>query len=174
MKLILVKGDISLQKPICEMLEEWSDYNATHQTNRSPWAIFKKDWKDFQSYLDNLEIPKETPTRVPDSIFFCFDESRNKMVGAINIRHKLNQQLLLNGGHIGYGVRPSERGKGIATQMLALALCECKKLNIPKVLLVCDKTNIASSKCIQNNGGVLENEIIVDGKNEMRYWITIE
>ena len=78
---------------------------------------------------------------------------------------------MLNGGHIGDGVRPSERRKGIATQMIALALDECKKLGIDKVLMVCDKNNIGSAKSIINNGGLLENEIEVDGIVKQRYWI---
>jgi predicted acetyltransferase len=110
---------------------------------------------------------------VPDSTFFCLDEERNIIVGAVNIRHHLNESLLLNGGHIGDGVRPSERRKGIATKMIALALNECKKLGIERVLMVCDKENVGSAKSIQNNGGILENEIDVDGVVEQRYWIEL-
>ena len=74
-------------------------------------------------------------------------------------------------GIIGDGVRPSERRKGIATKMIALALEECRKLGIEKVLMVCDKDNIGSAKSIINNGGILENEVEVDGVIEQRYWI---
>ena len=56
--------------------------------------------------------------------------------------------------------------------MINLALEECKKLGIEKVLMTCDKDNIASAKSIMNNGGVLENEFInSDGIVEQRYWI---
>ena len=85
----------------------------------------------------------------------------------------LNEGLLLNGGHIGDGVRPSERRKGIATKMIGLALEECKKLGIDKVLMVCNKNNIGSAKSIMNNGGVLENEVVVEGETEQRYWIEL-
>lgn len=78
---------------------------------------------------------------------------------------------MLNGGHIEDGVRPSERRKGIATQMIGLALDECKKLGIDKVLMVCDSNNIGSAKSIINNGGVIENEIEIDGIVEQRFWI---
>jgi predicted acetyltransferase len=70
-------------------------------------------------------------------------------------------------------VRPSERRKGIATKMIALALDECKKLGLERVLMVCDKENIGSAKSIKNNGGILENEIEVDGVMEQRYWINL-
>ena len=92
----------------------------------------------------------------------------------MNIRHYLNEALLLKGGHIGDGVRPSERRKGVATKMIGLALQECKRLGINKVLMVCDKDNVGSSKSILNNGGVLENEVVVDGVTEQRYWITLD
>jgi len=95
------------------------------------------------------------------------------MVGAVNIRHYLNESLLLDGGHIGDGVRPSERRKGVATAMIALALEECRKLGIEKVLMVCDKDNIGSARSIIKNGGILENEVTVDGTVEQRYWITL-
>lgn len=85
----------------------------------------------------------------------------------------MNEALLLNGGHIGDGVRPSERRKGIATKMISLALDECRKLGIQKVLMVCDKDNVGSAKSIRNNGGVLENEIVVNGVVEQRYWIEL-
>lgn len=96
------------------------------------------------------------------------------MVGAVNIRHYLNEALLLNGGHIGDGVRTSERRKGVATKMIGLALQECKALGINNVLMVCDKENVGSAKSILNNGGVLENEVVVDGVIEQRYWITLD
>jgi predicted acetyltransferase len=57
--------------------------------------------------------------------------------------------------------------------MIALALDECRKLGIDRVLMVCDKSNIGSAKSIINNGGVLENEIEIDGNVEQRYWISL-
>ena len=85
-------------------------------------------------------------------------------MGAVNIRHYLNEYLLLHGGHIGDGIRPSERRKGYATQMIGLALEECKELGIKKVSRVCDKDNIGSAKSIIKNGGILENELNENGK----------
>ena len=58
--------------------------------------------------------------------------------------------------------------------MIGLALEECRKLGIYRVLMVCNRDNIGSAKSIKNNGGVLENEIVVDGETEQRYWITLE
>ena len=73
---------------------------------------------------------------------------------------------------------PSERRKGYAKEMLRLILIKCKELGADKVLLTCDKENIASAKTIISNGGILENEV----KDEVslsksgiiqRYWINL-
>ena len=167
MNLRLVKASEEYRSQISDMMEEWNSLGE----KIVPHAICRVDYRDFENYCNNLEIRDDGSGLVPDSTFFCIDEDRNIMVGAVNIRHCLNESLLLNGGHIGDGVRPSERRKGIATKMIALALEECRKLGIEKVLMVCDKDNIGSAKSIINNGGVLENEVAVDGVIEQRYWI---
>ncbi|MEA4911992.1 MAG: GNAT family N-acetyltransferase [Oscillospiraceae bacterium] len=110
---------------------------------------------------------------VPDSTYFCLDTDKNIFVGAVNIRHRLNAGLLKNGGHIGDGIRPSERRRGYGTRMIALALEKCREWGLERVLMVCDKNNIASAKSICNNGGIMENEIEIDGIIEQRYWIAL-
>ncbi len=165
----LVKLEEKYKPQLAEMLHEW--YASGEKI--VPYAIRKVDYHDFEAYLDSLEVKEGIMGKVPDSTFFALDEERNIFLGAVNIRHYLNESLLLNGGHIGDGIRPSERRKGYATQMIGLALEECKKLGIDKVLMVCDKENIGSAKSIINNGGVLENEVEVDGVMEQRYWITL-
>lgn len=169
MQLMLVKGSYEYRNQIIEMLEEW------YKTNERivPYAICKNDYHDFDYYLANLELANPKEGLVPDSTFFCLDIERNRLVGAVNIRHYLNDALLFNGGHIGDGIRPSERKKGYATKMISLALDECKKLGITKVLMVCDKKNIGSAKSIMNNGGILENEVEFKGNIEQRYWIDL-
>ena len=169
MKLRLVKASMQYSDQTKDMLQEW---NATGE-KIIPYAIRRLDYHDFAYYCDNLEVRDTSDGLVPDSTFFCLDEERNIIVGAVNIRHHLNEALLINGGHIGDGVRPSERRKGIATKMIALALDECKKLGLERVLMVCNKENVGSAKSIQKNGGILENEIEVDGVVEQRYWIEL-
>lgn len=169
MQLRLVKLTKEYETQLTEMMDEWTNAGE----NIVPYAIRKNDYHDFEKYLAELEVKEPRDGMVPDSTYFCLDEERNIFVGAVNIRHYLSEGLLLNGGHIGDGVRPSERRKGIATRMIALALEECKKLGLHKVLMVCDKDNVGSAKSIINNGGILENEVVVDGVTEQRYWITL-
>ena len=170
MNIKLVKLSPEYKNQLFEMMDEWT---SSDDTSNTPYAIFKNDYHDFDYYLAHLEIHEPRDGKVPDSTFFALDIERNIFVGAVNIRHYLNEKLLLKGGHIGDGIRPSERRKGYATKMIGLALEECKKLGIDKVLMVCEKNNIGSRKSIINNGGILENEITVDNEVLQRYWINL-
>ena len=139
MKMKLVKLCEKYRAQLIDMMDEWA---ATGE-KIIPSAIRKNDWHDFESYLAGLDTAPKPPL-VPDSTFFCLDEERGSFVGAVNIRHYLNDALLKSGGHIGDGVRPSERRRGVATAMIGLALDECRKLGIDRVLMVCDRDNIGS------------------------------
>ena len=169
MKLKLVKLCEKYRAQLIDMMDEWA---ATGE-KIIPSAIRKNDWHDFESYLAGLDTAPKPPL-VPDSTFFCLDEERGSFVGAVNIRHYLNDALLKSGGHIGDGVRPSERRRGVATAMIGLALDECRKLGIDRVMMVCDRDNIGSARSIINNGGVLENEVEHDGHIIQRYWIELQ
>lgn len=173
MKVKLIKLTKEYYNQLKEMIDEWVLDQKINNTNHSPWAIFKNDYHDFDYYLENLEHKDAKDDKVPNSVFFLLDEERNILLGAVDIRHYLNDYLLKYAGHIGDGIRPSERRKGYATEMIRLALIECKKLGIDKVLMVCDKSNVASSKSIINNGGILENEFLDKSKIQQRYWIRI-
>lgn len=170
MNIRLVKLSYAYKQHLFEMMDEW----MALEQDFSPFSIRKDDYHDFDFYLANLEQKEEKDGRVPDSVFFCLDVDRDIFVGAINIRHYLNESLLRTGGHIGDGVRPSERRKGYATAMIRLGLEECRKLGIKRVLITCDKDNIGSAKSIVNNGGVLENEVLKDGVVMQRYWIKLQ
>lgn len=163
----LVKMERRYAPQLFEMMDEWSAADE----KIIPYAIRKCDYHDVERYIASLEVRGDDGDLVPDSTFFCLDTERNIFVGAVNIRHYLNEKLLHDGGHIGDGVRLSERGKGYGTQMLALALRECDRLGIRRVLMCCDWDNVASARTIQKNGGILENEIDDDGVPVQRYWI---
>ncbi|MPM79733.1 hypothetical protein SDC9_126774 [bioreactor metagenome] len=164
----LIKLDYTYKAQLFDMMEEW------YLTGEKivPYSIRRNDYRELDTYIHGFEQEeKGLPGLVPGTTLFCLDIDRNIFVGAVNIRHYLNESLLLNGGHIGDGIRPSERRKGYATKMIGLALDQCRKLGIEKVLMVCNKDNVGSAKSIIKNGGILENEISVDGNIEQRYWI---
>lgn len=176
------KGKLKLVFPTKEYKEQIEEYLKEHFDNgefdlAGDGGLDKI--KNFDEWLlkisKNLSEKTIEENKVPSTIFLGVRKSDNKVIGTIQIRHKLNEKLLKNIGHIGDGVRPSERRKGYATEMIRLALEECKKLGIDRVLMVCYKDNIASRKSIINNGGILENEIqSEDGKIDQRYWISLK
>ena len=141
-----------------------------------PYAIRRLDYRDFENYCNNLEIKDDSSGLVPDSTFCCLDEERNIMVGAVNIRHYLNESLLLNGGHIGDGVRPSERRKGYATQMLAKAKDYLSASGFLEIYVSCLPENEASRRTILANGGeYIETVYLETDKVDLeRYVIKLE
>ena len=174
MGLRLIKLTKEYKNELIGMIDEWRADQEENHTDCSPWAIFRNDCHDFDYYLAHLENKAATDCLVPDSVFFLLDDNRGRLLGAVNIRHYLNDALLKDGGHIGDGIRPSERRKGYATAMVRLALEECRKLGIGRVLMVCSKDNTGSAKTIIRNGGILENEITDPaGTILQRYWIEL-
>ena len=109
---------------------------------------------------------------VPATLYFLVNEN-GRVLGAIHLRHVLNERLLQNGGHIGYGVRPSERGHGYASITLNMLLDKIRDKGYTKVLFTCDDDNISSYKTIENNNGVLEDQVEFEGELTRRYWINL-
>lgn len=174
MALKLIKLTREYEKQLGEMIDEWKADQELNLTDRSPRAIFRNDYHDFDAYLADLDHETAADGWVPDSVFFLLDTDRDRLIGAAHLRHCLNDSLRITGGHIGDGIRPTERGKGYGTELVRLALLECKKRGINKVLMTCAKNNIASAKTIVRNGGVLENEVVnEEGSIEQRYWISL-
>ena len=134
-----------------------------------------EEW--FQNNLENRSEDTVKDGFVTASTFIALDDDNN-IVGMLDLRHRLNKYLNLYGGHIGYSVRPSQRNKGYAKEMLRLGILEARKRNIEDILITCYKENEGSRRVILANGGELENEVEepnhVDGNNSgvlQRYWI---
>lgn len=130
---------------------------------------------NFDDWLDELEknkheenLPEEYS---PHTLYLAINDN-NKIVGAIGIRWKQVPVLMTFGGLIGYSIRPSQRGKGYASEMLKLALDKFKNKNIENILITCKNFNTASKKVIERNGGIFENAYNNDdGYTYLRYWI---
>lgn len=169
MKIKLITPVLEHQALFEDMMKEW----RASGTKIFPGAI-RYEYREFSEFVDKMREKSQglEPGRVPSDTYLCLDEDRGIFVGAVSIRHYLSEDLLATGGHIGDGVRPSERRKGIATRMIGIALEKCREMGIDRVLITCDKDNIGSAKSIQNNGGILENEVTEENGNIVqRYWI---
>ena len=125
--------------------------------------------------MENKEYA-EKMNRCPGKTFLLIREDDNRIVGTVNVRWDLNEEMLRFGGHIGYEIRPSERRKGYNKINLYLALKEAKKIGLDRVMIDCAVSNIASDKTIQALGGILERCEKDPADDEMTnvYWINVE
>ena len=131
-----------------------------------------------QEWLDEIEKladPVLCPKGYVRSDTYLAVRSRdNRLVGVIDLRHSLDNAALSEwAGHIGYSVRPNDRRRGYAKEMLRLNLENCRALGLKRVLLCCDDDNIASERTILANGGVFERTTEANGKTVKRFWIEI-
>ncbi|MCP3784313.1 GNAT family N-acetyltransferase [Micromonospora sp. A3M-1-15] len=98
----------------------------------------------------------------------------DRVLGGIALRHELDDFLLRVGGHIGYGIRPSARRRGLATWALGRMLEEARGLGLDRVLVTCADGNVASARTIERQGGVLEDIRDTELGRARRYWITLQ
>ena len=172
-KIILVKPDLSYADEIIkykeESLAESPIINGSAGLDR--FSSIEIWFEELKKRSCEDTVPKGL---VPSSTYLAVREKDNYIVGMIDIRHYLNEYLTQAGGHIGYGVRKTERNKGYAKQMLKLALEKCKELKIKKVLITCDEDNIASEKVILSANAKFEDIRNVDGENKKRFWIDLQ
>jgi predicted acetyltransferase len=168
----LIKPIESLENEYLDMLLEWEQSGE----ELIPWSL-NLDTTNFHLMIESLNGYSKG-IGLPDGFVECSTywlvNKSNKILGAVDIRHNLNDFLLFRGGHIGYGIRPKERRKGYSSIMLSLALNKCKTIGISKVLITCLKNNIGSVKTITKNQGVLESEDIDNGEFFQRYWINLK
>ena len=171
-KIILVEPDLSYADEIIKYKEE--SLAESPIINGSAGLDRLSSIEDWLEELKKRSCEDTVPKGlVPSSTYLGVREKDNYIVGMIDIRHYLNEYLTQVGGHIGYGVRKTERNKGYAKQMLKLALEKCKELKIKKVLITCDEDNIASEKVILSANAKLEDIRNVDGENKKRFWIEL-
>ena len=175
--------NIILAPPNLEHETEAEEYvseflvDNSHVNGSAGLPRYKGNYKNWLDKIKNDRILENNDReKIPANTFFAIRKNDNKIVGTVNIRYKLNEKLLKRGGHVGYSVRPFERRKGYATEILFLALLKLREMNVNNVLITCDKENIGSVKTIQKNNGILENEILDSETNKIiqRYWINLD
>lgn len=175
----LIEPGIEYADEIWEFRQEILDFDAENE-DRFAGCISLEESKSAHEWIKICELRKreetcgEVGTTVPSHMYLAVRKKDNKVIGIIDLRHHINHPILGTwGGHCGYSVRPSERGKGYAKEMLRLNIRNAKELGISKLLITCGVKNNASEKTILANGGVYEKTIDVDGCKMNRYWITV-
>ncbi|MET8507742.1 GNAT family N-acetyltransferase [Streptomyces sp. NPDC004787] len=150
-----------------------------HQAGGGTWLVPDLDVADPGAFADWVALLREQsdrsrplpPGRVHSTHWWIVED--DTYLGAIDLRHELNDFLLRSGGHIGYSVRPSARRRGLARRALRTVLGEARALGLDRVLITCDDTNIASARTIESNGGVLEDVRETERGRKRRYWIEL-
>ena len=132
-----------------------------------------RDWLAHVRSYESMEALPEG--KVLATQYLLFRESDGKLLGMLQLRHYLNDYLRRIAGHIGYSVRPSERRRGYAKRMLAMALDEARKLGLERVMISCFVGNEGSRRTILSNGGVFDSTVFDEEDGELleRYWITL-
>lgn len=175
----LVEPDTRYAKQIWDFRQEILDCDAENEDRFAGCMSLDKvssaeEWIRICQLRKHESTCKETGADVPSHTFLAVRKSDDRVIGIIDLRHHIDHPILGTwGGHCGYSVRPSERGKGYAAEMLRLDVLKAREMGIRKMLVSCSCKNPASEKTILRNGGVFEKTIEVDGETLKRYWIGI-
>ncbi|MFS1664207.1 GNAT family N-acetyltransferase [Streptococcus sp. zg-JUN1979] len=149
---------------ILEMIDDFQRHDSSMD---GAWHIDMDSW-DYDRWLESNQAQEMGFNGTPAIQFVAFDGQNP--VGFVHLRLRLTESLRHRGGHIGYSTRPTERGRGYAKKMLALALDIASQKNIKQALLTCHEKNEASRRVILANGGLLETK----EAGIERYWIPLE
>ena len=126
----------------------------------------------FVAELEDVAAGKQLPEGwVPMNTYWLVRGGTHP-VGISRLRHRLTENLFKHGGHIGYWIRPSERGKGYGTHLLAMTCQKAREIGIDHILVTCYRNNKGSIRIIEKNGGILDLSLSPDSQNEeLHYWI---
>ena len=167
---------IKLERPIKEYEAEALAFKKEfidngEQTINGSELLDQMDSYDewLKSVSDNTSQETVNPSWVVTDTYFAFDEN-DRLVGIIDLRHEL-KGFLKDFGNSGYSVRPSERRKGYATEMLRLIIERAAEIGLGKLQLSVERTNEPSVKTILKNGGKYERSFTFEGEDADVYII---
>ncbi len=184
-------ADVELVAPNIRFFDSWQanarEWGEGHQAGAGAWIAEEHGWDlttrdGFARWVERLLLeadPSFLPPggRVPATTMWVVEGE--DYLGAVNLRHRLNDFLSRVGGHIGYGIRPSARRRGLATFALRGALARAANLGLDRALVTCDVDNEGSWRTIERCGGALEGVLEPDAeaisrgfdRPKRRYWV---
>lgn len=180
MKFYLETPTIERKEDALEYLNEFVEYgseiNGSGGLDKCLKGLTYEEWLDR---LDKMSDPDYAASinKCPSKTFFFVSEEDKRIIGMINIRYNLTEAMLKFGGHIGYGIRPTERRKGYNKINLYLGLIKAREeFGLDRVMLDCSVTNLGSDRTIRALGGVLEKCEMDPNDNTLTnaYWIDVD
>jgi predicted acetyltransferase len=169
---------LELIRPVAHLENKFLDMVKEYR-NKSEFFIYHDVAAlDFQAYLQECAEYEQgihlKPGYVTQTTFWLVQD-KDEIIGESRLRHYLTPILELEGGHIGYAIRPAQRLKGYGVQILKLTLQEAAKLGLQKALLTCNADNMGSQKIILANGGIFDGENISPHSQKWvnRYWVPV-
>lgn len=155
------------KETVLELMAEFEKFQSPHDGGF--WDTENFVYEEWLESNQNQEMGINLPEGWVPAIQLVAFSGKGQALGFLNLRLRLNNFLLEKGGHIGYSIRPSERGKGYAKEALRQGLQVAKEKNIKRTLVTCSVNNPASRAVILANGGLIE-----DVRNGVeRYWIEV-
>jgi predicted acetyltransferase len=173
-------NDLALIRPALTLREEFISFcrEFPPATSIPGMGCLNPDDCEASIQVERLHAQGERlPTGWVPSRTYWLVRDHSTIIGTINLRSVLTPALLAGSGHIGFSVRPTCRGQGFAGVMLRGCLKIAKADGMERVLVTCDRSNIASARVIERCGGQLENEVELlgnPGSLTRRYWINLE
>jgi predicted acetyltransferase len=172
---------LTLLEPTLVLKDEFLGMAAEFQAEGVTYSHHERARNDFGAFLDEMRAYAQgiglPAGHVPMTTFWLVreDEHGKTVLGEGRLRHCLNSALEVEGGHIGYAIRPSARRQGYGTRILALTLEKARRMGLQRVLVTCDRENIASARVIEKNGGLLSGKAVSPrtGKAISQYWIEL-
>lgn len=167
----LVRPALELKSKALEYRQEHFD-NGENIINGSELLDKTESYEEWLKSVKNNEKPETVNSSwvVTDTFFAMNDE--DEIVGIIDLRHTLND-FLKDFGNSGYSVRPSQRQKGYATEMLRQVLNVARGAGLKELHLSVEKENLPSVKTIVKNGGVYERSFEFEGEQVDIYKIEL-
>ena len=169
--IVLAEPASDLKDALLEMVDDFFVAGERY----SHYESAQHNFAAFLGSLENLAKGRNLPPGFVSMDTFWLLKDEKVILGESRLRHLLTPELQIEGGHIGYAIRPAARRQGYGTLILELTLEKARLLGLARVMVTCDYDNIGSTHIIEKNGGVFSGQAVSprSGKQVKRYWITL-